>query len=41
MIIERADNGDYDYVKHSLELFTDFAAVFVRLLIIMVSYNGY
>lgn len=35
MIIERADNGDYDYVKHSLELFTDFAAVFVRLLIIM------
>lgn len=35
MIIERADHGDHDYVKHSLELFTDFAAVFVRLLIMM------
>eukprot|EP01018_Ginkgo_biloba_P035097 Gb_19608 [translate_table: standard] len=35
MIIERAHHGDYDYVKHSLELFTDFAAIFVRLLIIM------
>lgn len=35
MIIERADHGDHDFVKHSLELFTDLAGVFIRLLIIM------
>ncbi|XP_043725848.1 bax inhibitor 1-like [Telopea speciosissima] len=35
-IIERAHLGDLDYVKHSLTLFTDFAAVFVRILIIML-----
>ncbi|KAF9625090.1 hypothetical protein IFM89_018702 [Coptis chinensis] len=35
-IIERAHFGDLDYVKHALTLFTDFAAVFVRILIIMV-----
>ena len=37
-IIEKAHFGDLDYVKHALTLFTDFAAVFVRILIIMVSY---
>lgn len=36
-IIEKAHLGDMDYVKHSLTLFTDFVAVFVRVLIIMVS----
>lgn len=36
-IIEKAHLGDMDYVKHALTLFTDFAAVFVRILIIMVS----
>lgn len=36
-IIEKAHYGDLDYIKHALTLFTDFAAVFVRLLIIMVS----
>jgi len=36
-IIEKAHLGDMDYVKHSLTLFTDFVAVFVRILIIMVS----
>ena len=36
-IIEKAHLGDLDYVKHALTLFTDFAAVFVRILIIMVS----
>lgn len=36
-IIEKAHLGDMDYVKHALSLFTDFIAVFVRILIIMVS----
>lgn len=36
-IVERAHLGDLDYVKHALTLFTDLAAVFVRILIIMVS----
>ncbi|KAJ0242660.1 Bax inhibitor 1 [Hirschfeldia incana] len=35
-IIEKAHLGDMDYVKHSLTLFTDFVAVFVRVLIIML-----
>jgi FtsH-binding integral membrane protein len=36
-IIEKAYHGDLDYVKHALLLFTDFIAVFVRILTIMVS----
>ncbi|GKV10794.1 hypothetical protein SLEP1_g22107 [Rubroshorea leprosula] len=35
-MIERAHFGDKDYVKHALLLFTDFVAVFVRILIIML-----
>ncbi|XP_020572079.1 bax inhibitor 1-like [Phalaenopsis equestris] len=35
-IIEKAHHGDLDYVKHALTLFTDFVAVLVRILIIMV-----
>jgi FtsH-binding integral membrane protein len=36
-IIERAHGGDMDYIKHALTLFTDFVAVLVRILVIMVS----
>ena len=36
-IIERAHGGDMDYIKHALTLFTDFVAVLVRILAIMVS----
>jgi hypothetical protein len=36
-IIERACHGDMDYIKHALTLFTDFVAVLVRILVIMVS----
>lgn len=36
-ILERAYRGELDYVKHALTLFTDFVAVFVRILVIMVS----
>ncbi|KAE8677405.1 Bax inhibitor 1 [Hibiscus syriacus] len=35
-IIEKAHLGDLDYVKHALTLFTDFVAVFARILIIML-----
>ncbi|XP_065856988.1 bax inhibitor 1-like [Euphorbia lathyris] len=35
-IIEKAHVGDLDYVKHALNLFSDFVAVFVRILIIML-----
>lgn len=37
-IIEKAHHGDLDYVNHALLLFTDFAAVFVRILTIVVSW---
>ncbi|PKU64672.1 Bax inhibitor 1 [Dendrobium catenatum] len=35
-IIEKAHHGDLDYVKHALTLFTDFIAVLVRILVIML-----
>jgi FtsH-binding integral membrane protein len=36
MIIERADLGDDDYIRHSLELFLDFVAIFIRILVIFL-----
>ncbi|XP_061343947.1 bax inhibitor 1-like [Gastrolobium bilobum] len=35
-IVEKAHFGDLDYVKHALTLFTDLAAIFVRILVIML-----
>eukprot|EP00026_Physarum_polycephalum_P012429 Phypoly_transcript_12737.p1 GENE.Phypoly_transcript_12737~~Phypoly_transcript_12737.p1 ORF type:complete len:235 (+),score=25.45 Phypoly_transcript_12737:51-755(+) len=35
LIVERAIQGDKDFVSHSLELFVDFTKIFVRLLIIL------
>lgn len=39
-IIEKAHFGDLDYVKHALTLFTDFVAVFIRILIIMLKHSA-
>ncbi len=36
MIIERAYAADYDHIKHALDLFVDFVAVFVRVLVILL-----
>jgi FtsH-binding integral membrane protein len=35
VIIERAVRGEKDYVKHALDLFVDFVAIFVRLMVIL------
>ena len=37
LIIERAYAGEKDHVKHALDLFVDFAAIFVRILVRSVS----
>ncbi|CAL9225820.1 unnamed protein product [Arabidopsis halleri] len=34
MIIEKAHHGDMDYVQHSFTFFTDFASLFVRILVL-------
>lgn len=40
VIIERASMGDTDYIRHSLDLFVDFVAIFVRILIILLKNSG-
>eukprot|EP00245_Coleochaete_scutata_P004257 TRINITY_DN16591_c0_g1_i1.p1 TRINITY_DN16591_c0_g1~~TRINITY_DN16591_c0_g1_i1.p1 ORF type:complete len:251 (+),score=51.02 TRINITY_DN16591_c0_g1_i1:122-874(+) len=39
LIVEKANLGDTDYVKHALDLFIDLVGVFVRILIILLK-NG-
>ena len=36
VIVEKAERGDSDHIKHALDLFVDFAAIFVRILVIML-----
>jgi len=36
IIIERADLGDMDFVRHALGLFLNFVAIFIRILIILL-----
>ncbi len=36
VIVEKAEHGDTDHIKHSLDLFVDFVAIFVRILVIML-----
>jgi hypothetical protein len=40
MVVERASAGDMDHVQHAMDLFVDFVAIFVRLLIILMQNNG-
>lgn len=40
MIIERASLGDFDYIKHTMDLFLDFVAIFVRILVILTKNAG-
>jgi FtsH-binding integral membrane protein len=39
MIVARREGGDLDFVRHALDLFVDVAAIFVRLVVIMIKQN--
>lgn len=39
IMIEKVSSGDTDYVWHSVELFIDFIAIFVRIVIILLEYS--
>lgn len=36
MIVARREGGDQDFVRHAMDLFVDIAAIFVRLVVIMI-----
>ena len=36
MIVEQASQGNMDYIRHALDLFVDFVAILIRLLVILV-----
>ncbi len=36
VIVEKAEHADTDHIKHALDLFVDFVAIFVRILVIML-----
>jgi len=40
LIAEKAESGDKDFVGHALQLFIDFAGIFIRLLIILSKNKG-
>lgn len=37
IIVEKASAGDFDHIKHAVDLFIDFIAVFVRVLVILMN----
>lgn len=36
LVVERASAGDFDQIQHALDLFVDFMAIAVRVLIILM-----